>query len=394
MLMYTSCGWFFDELSGIETVQTIQYAGRALQLAQELAGDRHIETHFVELLAKAKSNVPEHKDGLCIYEKFVKPAVVDLQRVAAHYAVSSLFEEYAEQTKIYCFTINQKQYQFAASGNTKLALGNASVTSEITEEAEQVDFGTIHFGDHNLNCGVRTHISGHAFQNVAKQVSGAFARADFLNAVRLLDKYFGASAYSLKSLFRDQQRQILNLILESTLGEAEAMYRHLYNRYAPMMRFLKDTGTPLPGALSSAAEIVLNADICRALERMQFDRGELHLLDSAGAASGVHRAVYDGGDRRKGMQNHGANTTWVTREDNGSGHLRVWARGHHRRHEDVQNNGMLRVEIPLGVGNPAASKLVLIKDLTQEPVHPNTLRRIEYLRRSVTGAMKRLYPSK
>ena len=30
MLMYTSCGWFFDEISGIETVQVIQYAGRAI----------------------------------------------------------------------------------------------------------------------------------------------------------------------------------------------------------------------------------------------------------------------------------------------------------------------------------------------------------------------------
>jgi hypothetical protein len=36
MLMYTSCGWFFDELSGIETVQVIQYAGRVLQLADQL----------------------------------------------------------------------------------------------------------------------------------------------------------------------------------------------------------------------------------------------------------------------------------------------------------------------------------------------------------------------
>jgi len=72
MLMYTSCGWFFDELSGIETVQVIQFAARAVQLAQELFGDS-LEGQFVERLALAKSNLPEHGDGRRVYEKFVRP---------------------------------------------------------------------------------------------------------------------------------------------------------------------------------------------------------------------------------------------------------------------------------------------------------------------------------
>ncbi|MFC1929097.1 DUF3536 domain-containing protein, partial [Chloroflexota bacterium] len=61
MLMYTSCGWFFDDLSGIETVQVIQYAGRVVQLAQGLFGN-DTEQHFLELLKKAKSNIPEQGD--------------------------------------------------------------------------------------------------------------------------------------------------------------------------------------------------------------------------------------------------------------------------------------------------------------------------------------------
>ena len=68
MLMYTSCGWFFDELSGIETVQAIQYAGRAVQLAQELCGD-DIEHNFLERLELAKSNIPEYGDGHRIYDR-------------------------------------------------------------------------------------------------------------------------------------------------------------------------------------------------------------------------------------------------------------------------------------------------------------------------------------
>ena len=51
LLMYTSCGWFFDDISGIETVQVIQFAGRAVQLAQELFGDS-LEERFIERLAR------------------------------------------------------------------------------------------------------------------------------------------------------------------------------------------------------------------------------------------------------------------------------------------------------------------------------------------------------
>src|SRR5581483_6310277 len=75
MLMYTSCGWFFDELSGIETVQVIQYAARVIQLAQEIFGD-NLEPAFLERLERAKSNIPENGDGRAIYQKFVQPAMI------------------------------------------------------------------------------------------------------------------------------------------------------------------------------------------------------------------------------------------------------------------------------------------------------------------------------
>src|SRR5437899_12814349 len=83
MLMYTSCGWFFDEVSGIESVQVVQYAARAIQLAQELFG-QDFEPGFLEIFQGAKSNIPEHGDGRNIYGKFVKPAMIDWPKADAH----------------------------------------------------------------------------------------------------------------------------------------------------------------------------------------------------------------------------------------------------------------------------------------------------------------------
>ena len=110
MLMYTSCGWFFDELSGIETVQVIQYAGRAIRLAEETCGVA-LEPDFWKNSSGRRSNIPEHRDGRDIYEKFVKPAMVDLTRVGAHYAMSSIFEEHAQRDKIFCYFADREDFK-------------------------------------------------------------------------------------------------------------------------------------------------------------------------------------------------------------------------------------------------------------------------------------------
>lgn len=68
MLMFTSCGWFFDDPSGLETVQILRHAARAIQLGEELFA-APLERYFLQLLQQAKSNIPEQGDGRQIYER-------------------------------------------------------------------------------------------------------------------------------------------------------------------------------------------------------------------------------------------------------------------------------------------------------------------------------------
>ncbi len=286
MLAYTSCGWFFDELSGIETIQVIQYAGRAIQLAQEIFGDT-MESGFLQRLEGAQSNIPEHGDGRRIYDKFVKPAMVDLEKVAAHYAMTSLFEEYAESAPIYCYTVERDDYQISEAGRAKLVVGRGTVASEVTGEKAQLCFSVLHLGDHNLNCGVRGYQGTDAYRELAEQIAEPFVRADFAETLRLLDKHFGASTYSLRSLFRDAQRKILDIILESTLADVEAIYRQLYETNVPLMRFLKDSGVPPPKALCAAAEVVLNAGLRRAFENEEFSSELIEALLDESRSQGI-----------------------------------------------------------------------------------------------------------
>jgi alpha-amylase/alpha-mannosidase (GH57 family) len=274
MLMYTSCGWFFDELSGIETVQVIQYAGRALQLAGQLFSE-DLAPPFLDLMAQAKSNIPDQGDGRSIYERSVQPAMVDLEKVGAHYAVSSLFEEYGQNTRIYCYDVERLEYRTSRQGKLRVVVGQANVASEITWESDQITFGVLHLADHSVIGGVRQFQGGDAYRVLDQEVDKAVASGDLAEVVRLVEKSFGSGTYTLRSLFRDEQRKILGVILEEATNEARALYRNFHDEHAHLVRFVTDLGVPLPRRFRLAVDFTLNSELLDA-----FSNGEVDLPKS------------------------------------------------------------------------------------------------------------------
>jgi alpha-amylase/alpha-mannosidase (GH57 family) len=278
MLMYTSCGWFFDELSGIETVQVIQYAGRVIQLAKELGGP-DLEPCFLERLELAKSNVPEHKDGRVIYEKFVRPAIVDLHKVGVHFAVSSIFDSGCQgEGRIYSYSVDCRDYRLLTAGKARLALGRAVITSEITQESDDLTFGVAHLGDHNVSGGIRDFRDEAHYEATASRITNVFRQGDFAELIRVVDREFQPGTYSLRLLFRDEQRRILRQILESELADAQSAYRQIYQNHVSLMRFLAGIGMPAPKRLEMAAEVTLNTDLRIAFEQDDLDLGRIAAL--------------------------------------------------------------------------------------------------------------------
>jgi len=277
MLMYTSCGWFFDDISGIETVQVIEYAARAIQLAEELFGDQ-LEGGFLERLARAKSNVAEEKDGVEIYVNRVRPVMINLTKVGVHYAVSSLFEEYAEKTDIYSYEVCRDEYRRRDAGKMKVAVGKISVSSRITREKEPLSFCVLYLGGHAIYCGARAFQGEDQYVTMKEEILGAFESGDFLDIVRLMDMHFGMHNYSLRDLFRDEQRKILDTVIQSTLDEFEASYRRMYGNSRILMSFLRETEVPVPHAFYTAAEFTINLDIRKALTGSPLDVGRVRQI--------------------------------------------------------------------------------------------------------------------
>ncbi len=259
MLMYTSCGWFFDELSGIETVQVIQYAARAVQLAADLFG-QPLEETLLERLSAAPSNLADQQDGRAIYRRLVHPAMVSLEKAGAHFAVSSMFERASDQSTVYCYEVEREFYRELQSGHIHLGIGRALVSSRITLAAERLVFAVLHFGDQNIHARVGRFVNAKSFDRAVANLTAAFDRNDLAAVIRIMDRGF-PSEISLRSLFKDAQRRIAGQILASAIDDTETAHRSLYERHVPLLRLLHELSIPVPDSLRAAAEFALNGMI-------------------------------------------------------------------------------------------------------------------------------------
>jgi alpha-amylase/alpha-mannosidase (GH57 family) len=265
MLMFTSCGWFFDELSGIETVQVIQYAGRALQLHHELLGNS-LEEEFLKMLEKAKSNIPSQGNGRDIYLRHVKGMMIDLKKVAVHFAISSLFEEYKEKEVLYAYNIDKADYEHHEVGQTELAAGKLSVRSRITWGTESVEFAALKLGNRDINCGLCQCRTPDEYESMKKELREKFLQGSFSETLRIMDKYLGDHTYSLKDLFKDEQRKTIVFSIEGSLQELDRLYRDLYGRNRFLMQMLKDYDVPVPAVFVSTAAYALHSELKRVIQ--------------------------------------------------------------------------------------------------------------------------------
>jgi alpha-amylase/alpha-mannosidase (GH57 family) len=256
MLMYTSCGWFFGELSGPEGVQVLKYAARAMQLAREVDG-ASLEEAFAAQMARARSNLPEQGDGARVLESRVKPSVVNLGGVVAHFAISSLFERYPPQGRIFCYGYQADDLVRRSRGGNTLAIGHVSLASEITRAATSSSFAILHFGGHDVRCAIGALPDLAAHETMKAELLRLFETGSVGDVVRAIDRHFAGREYGLSDLFLDERRKIVKSLVEDTLGRHRHQLQSVFEENRPLLRFLVEADTPVPGPLRAAANHAL-----------------------------------------------------------------------------------------------------------------------------------------
>ncbi len=265
MLMYTSCGWFFDEISGIETVQILQYACRAMQLVSQTS-NIHLEEEFLLRLEHAPSNLTALENGADVYMKYVVPSKTNLQRVGMHYAVASIFEEDPESFPVFNYTTHNDVFIRKEAGEQKLVLGVTNVRSNVTRSEKKFAFAVIYMGQHNIIGNISLDMAEDKFATMQVQMVKAFEEARLGDIIGLMQTYFGPEKYTIWQLFQDEKRKVFNLITYQSMRDLENSLRRIYNRDYPLVMALANNDTPIPTAYRTTFEYILNADLTRCFE--------------------------------------------------------------------------------------------------------------------------------
>jgi alpha-amylase/alpha-mannosidase (GH57 family) len=263
MLMFASDGWFFDEISGVETVQVLRHAARVMQLAAAMGRD--VEQTFVERLRAAESNLPAYGNGAVVYDRLARPALVDHRRVAAHAAIMSLFQEPPRDQALYAYRVGLRDARRGTRGPHTLLTGRADVASAATGAASTLSYAVLHFGGTDVHCCTADAWSDATHASAADALAGVFESGSVTEVVRAMDSLFGRDFHTLRDLFTEQRRAVLARLSADTLAHLESSYRRIYRESRGLMETLRDADVPVPREFLVATEFVLMTDVRRAL---------------------------------------------------------------------------------------------------------------------------------
>jgi alpha-amylase/alpha-mannosidase (GH57 family) len=279
LLMFTSCGWFFEEISRPEGVQILRYASHAIELAAEVTGIQ-LETEFLNRLAQAPSNVELFGNGAEVYKQLVKTAQVSFQQVAAHYAISSLFTAYPQQEQVYCYQAQQLDYQKQQLGALTLAVGQVNLTSEITWENHHFVFAVLHLGGWDFHCCIQTFNGRSAYTQLKNKLFELLKSASAAQIILNMSELFGDRYFSLQHLFAEERQRIMQQLTQHTKKHLDQLYAQVYrDNYSILAAFQRDE-LPVPQELQVAAEISLSHRCLETIAQLEQATGDPQETDN------------------------------------------------------------------------------------------------------------------
>ena len=265
MLMYTSCGWFFSEISGIETVQIMKYAARAMQLASNFSSENY-EEKFLAILNEAKSNIPEFGTGKNIYENFVKPSIVTLKQIACLWAISSLYQEFDDEEDVYCYTVKRRDYQRTQKGNANLITGHIEIYSKVTLQKSDLVFALMQYSGGDFHCAIKEFSTNEEFQELKTTLNKIFMLNPLTEIIRTLDEKFGKEYFTLKDIFIEERKKILQILLKGQMEKFSNTYQDIYEQGKGSIYQMQNLGLEIPNEFKLSAGYALSKRFNELLE--------------------------------------------------------------------------------------------------------------------------------
>ena len=262
LLMFTSCGWFFDEISRIEPVQIMRYAARAVELAKMVFGV-DFEPEYLRHLAEAPSNVPELQNGAKIYELRAKQGRVDRKQMAAYYGITTLLKDFKPEFSEGCWDMKGNVLKLEMGEGKSFSAGKVHVNSNITEVSGDYLFAVRHNGGTMILCGICESENTNALTlDDVKDLQAVFYNDDSEN---LLFEKFGYDQFTLNNIPANSRHVLITELLQQDVHKLEDRMKDIVKNYDQLLEYLTLLGSKPPAIIMTAAEFTLTSEIINKL---------------------------------------------------------------------------------------------------------------------------------
>lgn len=257
LLMYTSCAWFFWDLAGIETIQCLRYAARAIDLLAEL-DEKAPVTEVLDLLARAESNQPGEGTGRDVWERHVLPSRVDSARVVAHVALADLLEGKRPGGRLRTFDVRPIDHVHVERGTITLCAGTVEVTHRRTLRRTRHAYAALHLGGLEVMGAVRDADSQRD-SGALRAVAAAFeSGARVTTLLRIIGDDFGPTEFGLEAALPDAAEEIVAGAAQALEARFASAYGRLFAENRATFRSLATAGFPLSDDLRAATEVAFD----------------------------------------------------------------------------------------------------------------------------------------
>lgn len=175
LYMFTSCGWFFDDISGIESIQILMYALRSIELVRR-ASPNDLEKGLMEFLTQAKSNDPSYGNGARIFETMVKPSRISPSLAAAHYAFTSLTQAVDHTDNPFSRIIMPVRENRYDCNGAKAVLGEVKIIEKRTHKETLRRYLAVREKGREYSCVIES-VSAPDYELINNEISKVFSES-------------------------------------------------------------------------------------------------------------------------------------------------------------------------------------------------------------------------
>jgi hypothetical protein len=281
-LMFTSCGWFFADISGLEATQILRYAARAIELAGP-ARRTALERDLIAALSRAASNVPGKGTGADVFSAARKQSALGARSIAALYAVTEHFTPGEKIRLVYGHPVRPLESILRRMDGGAARAGSLELTSRYTLERRLFEYLVYVEGEAVFACYVKESAGESAARETVEQFAELAGSGSRDKLVSSAAEHFGTALTARDFLPEDRER-ILRYLTARALEAVDRLYGQIYQESKGLLRLLKDAGVDAPAGIVVPAETHLTKRLVEEVGRWE------RTLNPAGL-EGIRRIV-------------------------------------------------------------------------------------------------------